>query len=114
QGSFIRIELPVIAPYDWSQIFGFLRNHGIAGVESFAESGYRRVLSIDGSALGALEIRYDPARPQLVARISITDPIHLRGAIERIRDVFDTRLNPHTHLVDFPQEDPVVGCYRET
>jgi len=109
--NFIQIELPVIAPFDWEHVFGFFKNHGAAGVESFSDGRYRRSFSID-NAVGAVEIRYEPKKEQLSARISISDLAHLRAVIERVRDLFDTRTNPHAHIGDLVAKDPIASCYR--
>jgi AraC family transcriptional regulator of adaptative response / DNA-3-methyladenine glycosylase II len=93
--NFIQIELPVISPYDWGHIFVFLKSHVTYGIESFSDQKYRRTLAL-GQSVGAVEIGYDSKKSQLTASISISDPLHLREVIERIRDLFDTRLNPHS------------------
>ncbi len=110
--NFIRIELPVIEPFDWDHVFGFLKNHGVRGVESFDGNRYRRSFVFD-QAFGFLEVGYEPQKAQLVALISISDPIYLREVIERVRDLFDVRLNPHSHIDDLSVEDPVAACYRD-
>ena len=107
----IRIELPVIAPFNWNQVFGFLKAHGAPGVESFAGERYRRSFSM-GKAVGAIEVGYESRKDQLSATISISDPAYLRVVIERVRDLFDTRLNPHAHLGDLNAKDPIAACYR--
>lgn len=107
----IRIELPVISPYNWTHIFGFLKNHGADSVESFENARYRRHFSI-GNSVGGIEVNFDSAKEQLSAEITVSDPIHLRGIIERTRDLFDTRLNPHAHLNDLKKSDPIANCYR--
>lgn len=108
--NFIRIEIPVIAPFDWDHIFGFLNNHGAQGVESFAVGRYRRCFSIE-KAVGAIEVGYEPKKAQLSAIISISDTTYLRGAIERVRDLFDARLNPHAHINDLSPKDSIAAYY---
>lgn len=109
---FIRIEIPVIAPFDWDHIWGFLKNHGAEGVENFSNRGYQRSFSLENS-VGAMDVRYEPKKEQLCVAISVSDPSHLRGAIERIRDLFDTRSNPHSHLDDLRAKDPIAQSYRQ-
>lgn len=114
KSSFIRIELPVLAPFDWDHILGFLKNHGAHGVENCADGRYRRTFSIE-KTIGAIEVGYEDKKGQLSAVISISDPVHhpahLREVIERIRDLFDVRLNPHAHLNDLSEKDPIAACY---
>jgi AraC family transcriptional regulator of adaptative response / DNA-3-methyladenine glycosylase II len=109
--NFIRIDLPVIAPFNWEYIFGFLRNHGAFGVENFTSGRYQRSFEID-NAVGAMDVGFDQKKNQLSAMISISDTSRLREVIERIRDLFDTRTNPHAHLNDFTAKDVIAGFYR--
>jgi len=108
--NFICIDLPVIAPFNWNEIFEFLRNHRMEGVESFLDGRYRRNFSL-GNATGAVDVAYDPKQVQLSARVFISDSMQLRTAMERVRDLFDTRLNPHAHLNDLQKSDPIAACY---
>lgn len=108
--NFIRLDLPVIGPFDWEHIFGFLKNHRLDGVEGFGEGRYRRGISI-GGAEGAVEIGYDPDEEQLSAKVFLSDSTHLRESMERLRDLFDTRLNPHAHLNDLKKSDAIARCY---
>ena len=110
--NFISVDVPIIAPFNWNHIFGFLKNHGMDGVESFKNNCYRRCFSIENFS-GAIEVSYDSKNEQLRAQLSVSDPTHIRIAIERIRDLFDTRLNPHAHLTDFKAKDAVADCYRK-
>lgn len=111
--NFIEIDLPVIAPFDWDHLLGFLKNHFAEGVESIVENRYRRSFSIN-KATGALEITYDSKREQLSAKVYLSDTTYLRTAIEKIRDLFDVRLNPHTHLGDLSRRDTIANCYIES
>ncbi len=111
--NFITVTLPIIAPFDWEHIFGFLKNHGALGIESFIEGRYRRVFSINNDT-GAVDVEYDQKGQQLLAKIFISNPTHLRVVIEKIRDLFDARLNPHAHLNDFKRGDFIVDCYLES
>jgi AraC family transcriptional regulator of adaptative response / DNA-3-methyladenine glycosylase II len=111
--NFIRVDLPVIAPYDWNHIYEFLQSHRVEGVENFVDGRYRRSFTID-KAMGAVEIEFDAKKEQLSAKVSISDSAHLRSAIERVRDLFDTRLNPHAHRKDLAKDDPVAACYLGT
>ena len=72
---------------------------------------YRRCFAI-GTAVGPLDLSFDSKKTQLIVQISISDSTYLRGAIERVRDLFDTRTNPHAHLTDITQSNPVSACYR--
>lgn len=111
RANFIRVAVPVIAPYDWDHIFAFLRDHAVEGVEGFRNGQYRRVFAA-GDTVGTIEVGFDPKNAQLRAGISISDPAGLRTVIERVRDLFDARVNPHAHLNDLCSTDPVALCYR--
>lgn len=110
--DFIRIELPVIAPFDWPHLYNYFTNHAAAGIESLTDGKYRRGFRM-GKATGAIQISYEESRAQLLAEISLSDVSGLRLAIEKVRDLFDVRLNPHAHLSSFSSKDPVAGCYLE-
>lgn len=109
--NFIHIEIPVIAPFNWDHIYGFFKNHSMQGVENFIDGKYQRSFVIE-KAIGAIEVGYDPKKFHLSVQISISDSTHLRGAIERLRDLFDTRLNPHAHLNGLKSKDAIANCYR--
>lgn len=108
--NFIRIELPVIAPFDWDHILGFLKNHRAEGVENFVNGCYQRGFSLDNQ-VGSVEVHYDPKKSQLLVSISVSNPNHLREVIERVRDLFDTHSNPHSHLDDLDAKDPIAQTY---
>jgi AraC family transcriptional regulator of adaptative response / DNA-3-methyladenine glycosylase II len=109
--GFIRIEIPIIAPFDWDHILGFLGNHGIQSVESFVNGRYRRSFAI-GDAIGAVEVGYEPKKGHLSAAVSVSDSAYLRATIERVRDLFDTRSNPHAQIHGLTAKDSVAACYR--
>lgn len=111
-GDFISIDLPVIAPFDWDHIYNFLKNHCMIGVEECVDNKYRRAFAIEDTT-GSFEVTYDSKSEQLKARIAISNPIHLRVVIEKIRDLFDARLNPHAHLDDLIGKDPISVHYKK-
>ena len=109
--NFITVELPVIAPFDWDGLLRFFQNHAVAGVESFAEGRYRRCFSLGDGAVGAVDVGYEPQKTQLTARVYLEEVSHLRRVIEKVRDLFDARLNPHAHVDDLNADDPIAACY---
>lgn len=111
-GDFISIDLPVIAPFDWDHIYNFLKNHAMLGVEECVDNKYRRAFALEDTT-GAFEVTYDEKAEQLKARIAISNPIHLRVVIEKIRDLFDVRLNPHAHLDDLIGKDFISTHYKK-
>ena len=111
--NFIRVELPVIMPFDWGLLFRFLESHKIQGVESFVNGRYRRSFSLK-EAIGAVEIGFEPRKKQLSVMISISNLAYLRVAIEKVRDLLDTRANPHGHLHNLDTRSPVTKCYHGT
>lgn len=112
KNNFIRVDVPIITPFKWDHIYGFLKKHGIEGLESFVDNRYRRCFAIENS-IGAVDVGFDLKNEQLTAQLTVTDPTHIRIAIERVRDLFDTRLNPHAHLNDLKTKDPIAACYRD-
>ncbi len=106
----ICIEIPVIPPFDSIHLFEFLKNHSALGVESVVHGTYRRVFKVK-EAVGSIEINFHEKKHLLNVALSISDTSHLRACIERARDLFDTRLNPHTHLHDIKATDGVAACY---
>ncbi len=109
--NFIRVDLPVIAPFDWNHLYEFMKNHGIHGVESFVNNRYQRSFSIDNET-GVVDVGYDAKKEQLSALISISNPVHLRTVIEKIRDLFDVRSNPHAHS-HHSAKDPIARLYQQ-
>lgn len=109
--NFIQVEIPLIAPFNWDHIVDFLTNHRVHGVESLSAGRYRRSFSC-ADTTGAIDVGYDKSKTQLSAKIFMANPTQLREVIERIRDVFDTRVNPHAHLVDLRAKDSIANLYR--
>lgn len=97
--DFIRLNIPVIAPFDADHIFGFLKNHCVMGVETMEDHTYKRAFSAKKS-LGLIKVTYQPKASQLTAEVAVSDNTCLKLCIERVRDLFDARLNPHAHLND--------------
>lgn len=110
--NFVRIHIPVIMPYDWDQVIEFFRSHSVEGVDSVQEKVYRRAIRI-GKSTGALEVSFDHKNELLLVNILLADLALLRTAIEQVRDLFDTRLNPHSHLTQERNSDSVAAIYNE-
>lgn len=110
RSNFITIEIPIIAPFDWNHIYEFLKNHRADGVESFADGHYQRNFLIENK-VGYLDISFDVAKECLLAKISVSNPTQLRCIIEKVRDLFDTRLNPHAHHDQFKTKNPIASLY---
>ena len=109
----IHIEIPVIAPFDSDHMFGFLKNHCVLGVESVTSNSYRRAFKVK-DATGSVAVSYHEKNSQLDVALSISDTTSIRECIERVRDLFDARLNPHAHLNDLVTKDPIASCYLST
>jgi len=94
RGSALRLVLPVVAPYDWESVLAFLGRHATTGIEAVADGRYRRAFAIDGRP-GAVEVAFDARRPALHLTLHLPDTRDLRRVVERVRDLFDARTNPH-------------------
>jgi AraC family transcriptional regulator of adaptative response / DNA-3-methyladenine glycosylase II len=108
--NFIKLEIPVIEPFDWPHIFGFLKNHHAQGVESASEHFYRRSFAV-GNAIGGVEVSFDKKRSHIAANVFCADTSHLRSIIAKVKTLFDAELNPHAHLQDLDGKHPIAACY---
>ncbi len=110
RSHFIQIELPVITPYDGAHIFNFFKNHEISGVETVINNTYQRGFVIENIP-GAFEVSFDEQKSQLKARIATSQTLHLRQIIENIRNLFDTRVNPHSQVDTFRSKNSISQLY---
>lgn len=109
----ITLELPVIAPFDWDHLHGFLQNHAVAGVENFSDGRYQRSFAL-GETTGAIDVGFDAKKSQLTVRVLADDFAPLRLVLEKVRDLFDARLNPHAHPGDLDAGDPIAAIYLDS
>jgi len=98
--AFIEVELPYIPPFDWSSLFNFMKNHGIEGVENFEDGKISRCFLLNG-APGMLEVSHCPGNQSLRVRVDCADVTVLKLVLEKIRDLFDLRVNPHQMIDTF-------------
>jgi AraC family transcriptional regulator, regulatory protein of adaptative response / DNA-3-methyladenine glycosylase II len=82
----LQLKLPLIQPYDWAAIVGFLGKRSIPGVESVTEKSYRRTIVLDG-VQGWVEVQ--PAKDHLLATIQFPQVTQLATIIDRLRRLFD-------------------------
>ena len=92
----LEVRLPFIPPFDWAFFYSFSKRHAISGVEDFSAGGYNRAFLLRGS-VGSLAISPDIKANYLNLRLHLSDSQLIREVIEKVRDQFDLRLNPH-HL----------------
>lgn len=92
-GEAIELSLPYRPPLDWPHLLNFYRGHRITGVETVTDHAYERVFRF-GTALGALQVRQDPNKPQLRLRVAVDDPAVLFAVVQRVRRMFDLDSDP--------------------
>jgi AraC family transcriptional regulator of adaptative response / DNA-3-methyladenine glycosylase II len=90
----IRLELPYLEPYDWAYQVGFLGAHQVRGVERIDGSSYQRVFAMDRGP-GWIRVTNDAGKGRLELQVSAPDVRAFRVVIEKTRDLFDLRMNPH-------------------
>jgi len=88
----LTLRLPVRAPYDWARLHAFLKQRAVDGLEAVDESGWRRVVEIDGSA-GVAWVR--PAESALLLTVDVPRVGRgLMALVERVGRVFDVKADP--------------------
>ncbi len=95
------LRLDYRAPYDWTQVIGFLRVRSIPGVEHVAEEfskgscslAYRRVVHIDGH-VGIIAVRRRVDRAALELEVAPTLVPVLMPLVARVRRLFDLDARP--------------------
>lgn len=90
----LTLRLPVRAPYDWTRLHAFLAQRAVDGLERVDESGWRRVVEIDGAA-GVAWVR--PLSDDNALVLTVDVPRIGRGLMalyERVGRVFDVKADP--------------------
>ncbi|MEO8670452.1 MAG: AlkA N-terminal domain-containing protein [Tahibacter sp.] len=84
----LQLRLAYRPPLDFPLLLSFLAKRAIPGIEHVAADRYERVIGpCDASTW--IEVRADPKRPELLLRISPTDPRGIPGIVRRVRRLFD-------------------------
>jgi AraC family transcriptional regulator of adaptative response / DNA-3-methyladenine glycosylase II len=91
--EYYRFRLAYRLPYDWDAILGFLGSRAIPGVESVAESRYRRTIAVDGKS-GVIEVSRLEGGSSLGLSVRFPDPRALPLVVERVRRLFDLDADP--------------------
>ena len=118
----LHLKLALRPPYDGKQVFDFLKNRSVKGIEQVDGFTYRRTLRLDEQA-GVVEIVLDPKEQTLALSLHLPDMSHLKNVVERTRLVFDidadsAAINAHLGhdpmLADSVRKRPglrVPGCW---
>jgi AraC family transcriptional regulator of adaptative response / DNA-3-methyladenine glycosylase II len=96
----LTVRLSYRPPLPWATVLAFLAGRATPGVEAVDGDVYRRTVRI-GDDAGAIEVRPEPERAQVVLRVHATDHTRLIDVVERVRRVFDLGADPLrivTHL----------------
>ena len=88
-----RFRLAYRPPYDWDAMLTFLAARATPGVESVADSRYRRTITVDGR-IGVIEVsRLEPGAA-LGLEVRFPDPRALLFIVEQVRRMFDLGADP--------------------
>lgn len=85
-------EIPVLLPYDWDSILGFLRAHHALGVEGFAEGRYERL--VPGTSVGKVSVEMNAAGNALLVKLHNVEAARIRSVLAQVRHLFDLDHNP--------------------
>lgn len=94
-------------PYDWEAMLAHLAARAIPGVERVRDGRWSRVV-VEGSAVGAVDVRHAPSERALAATIRFPEVARLPKIVARIRGLFDldTEIDAiEAHL----RRDPLLG-----
>ena len=93
-----RCGSPTAAPYAVAEVFDYLGNRAVAGIEEFTgERGarvYRRTLRLPHGT-GIAEVGESPGDGWLECRLHLSDPRDLTTATQRMRRLFDLDADPY-------------------
>jgi AraC family transcriptional regulator, regulatory protein of adaptative response / DNA-3-methyladenine glycosylase II len=87
------VRLTYRPPYDWDALLAFLAARATPGVESVAESCYRRTITIGGET-GVVNVAHLPAQSALDVEVRVAGSSLLPGIVDRLRRVFDLDADP--------------------
>lgn len=108
----ITLDLPYTGTYDWPAALRFFAARAVDGVERVAGGTYQRAIRLDGFA-GTLEVRADPRRDALRARLRVPGGIDTDAAAARLRRTFDLDADlaaVTAHLSSDPTMGPLVAA----
>lgn len=105
-------EFPVKPPYDWTYLYDLLYCHRLEGIESFVDRRYRRSIRIEDCE-GALEVRFDQKRSCIHVDVHADSGIDVEVIKDRVRHVFDTKMDPEQHREHVTATDAVSELYRD-
>ena len=89
----LALRLDYRAPYDWTDVIGFLRGRAIPGVERVTDDAYRRIVH-QGGHVGEIEVRPASDRNALLLSVSTTLLPVLMPLVVRVRRMFDLDAHP--------------------
>lgn len=93
----MRFEMSYRPPYDWHALAGFLAARNIDGVETAAETAYRRIVRVAGAGgeqTGWIEVRPDSRRAALAVSIAPSLVKAIPAVLAAVRRVFDLSCHP--------------------
>ena len=101
------LKLAFRPPYDWEQVYDFLLDHHIPGVEQIDEQGYSRTLRTDKgfSIVNVKPLLNEDAFELRVSGAAPTSLFHISSAARR---VFDTSADPALTMSAL-RTDPLLG-----
>jgi AraC family transcriptional regulator, regulatory protein of adaptative response / DNA-3-methyladenine glycosylase II len=108
RSAVIQLKLPLIEPYDWTSLIGFLGKRAIPGVEHITDRSYRRTIEVKGQP-GWIEVQSIPGKPYLLARIQGPDIRQLAPIVEGLRRLFDLNANS-TEITAILGQDPRLAA----
>jgi len=88
-----RLSLAYRPPFDWDALIAFLSARATPGVESVADSWYRRTIAIDGKT-GTIQVGPSSSKPGVELEVRFPDSRALLVIVERVRRMFDLGADP--------------------
>jgi AraC family transcriptional regulator of adaptative response / DNA-3-methyladenine glycosylase II len=88
----INIKLTYRPPFNWQAMLAFLKYRAIPGVEYVTNNSYARTIVVDGKE-GDFQVTFDDKNNHLNLRINYPYTRHLYHIIERIRLLFDLKVD---------------------
>lgn len=88
----LRLELPILEPYDWNYALQFFKRHTVFGVEHIEGTVYHRL--VPGPRPVRIRVERDPQKPQLNVDVEGSEVSALRPLLTKVRDLFDVDHNP--------------------
>lgn len=110
--SHIQLKLYYCLPYNWDQMFGFLRKRALPEVETVGAGRFKRLAKFDGQ-VGTIEVEPVPGERYCLLRVSNNLSPYLLSITERAKRIFDLRATPEIIAKDLSKDEQISALIKK-